>query len=48
MSFSNIALKCNIDESDLQELVYGNVTIGIEEKLNVPKKIFTKFYLRTR
>ncbi len=38
MSFSKIALKCGIGENELQELVYGNVTIGIEKKLDVPKK----------
>lgn len=43
MSFSNIALKCNIDKNDLQELVYGNVTDGIEKRLDVSKKSLQNF-----
>lgn len=43
MNFSNIARRCNIDEKDLQELVYGNVTVGIEKKLDVPKKSLQNF-----
>jgi hypothetical protein len=43
MSFKTIALKCNIDENDLQELVYGNVTIGIEKKLGAPQESLQNF-----
>lgn len=43
MSFNTIAAKCNIDENDLQQLVYGNVTSGMEKVLAVPKKSIQNF-----
>jgi len=44
MSFNTIAAKCNIDENDLQQLVYGNVTSGMEKVLGIPKSIQNFIY----
>lgn len=36
MSFENLALKCGVESSDFQDLVYGNVNESIGKKLDVP------------
>lgn len=36
MSFENLALKCGVESSDFQDLVYGHVRPGIEKKLGIP------------
>ena len=43
MNISNIALKCKIDQNDLQELIYGNITLGIEKRLDVSKDSLQNF-----
>lgn len=32
MSFDNLALKCGVESSDLQDLMYGHVREGIQGK----------------
>lgn len=43
MNFEMIANKFGIKTADLQELVYGNVTDGMEKILNIPKKSIQNF-----
>ncbi|RZK17164.1 MAG: hypothetical protein EOO43_13765 [Flavobacterium sp.] len=43
MSLENLALRCGVEESDLQDLIYGHVRRGIEEKLDIPSNSIQTF-----
>ena len=43
MSFENLALKCGVESSDLQDLIYGHVRDGIGKKLDIPSSSIQTF-----